>query len=464
MGIFLHIRLAALFVLISSTCVSLVHAVVTPFLEQSFFFDYSNSTQPFTVPVTKQCDTININWERSTATGPNPVSPYYLQVYTTAYIIPFIIPAGDSLSFDWQVPFAPGNLYQICMFDKNGNTGGCQATYTMIPADSTSHCPNITFNPILDVDAEVDNGPMSQYGWIDQCTDISVTPKNGTPPYTLTVAPPLHPPYNITQNDMKAINWTVSLSWGTPFFISLVDSVGNMWSNGLLHSGGGGSTECLAATPGVEQEPKTVKPAIAIGSGIGGLVVGLFLGALSAFVLLRCHRRRDGDSHPSVTVSEMQSHTGVVETFMNRTNNSAFTVEPFLAHPEHGQLPPGSPGGASTYTSSAINSTVASSQDRKNNQNAVYVMHHDSGRAPVTVFHEDGTQVVELPPRYPEGASPPHADLLPNSHGSSQGYADDVRSNAGLSDLSEGPAFLQQHRHPEQARKPASKEASSSGY
>lgn len=30
----------------------------------------------------------------------------------------------------------------------------------------------------------------------------------------------------------------------------------------------------------------------------------------------------------------------------------------------------------------------------------VYVVHHDSGRAPVTVYGPDGTEVVELPPRY----------------------------------------------------------------
>lgn len=32
---------------------------------------------------------------------------------------------------------------------------------------------------------------------------------------------------------------------------------------------------------------------------------------------------------------------------------------------------------------------------------AVYVVHHDGGRAPVTVYTSDGAQVVELPPRYP---------------------------------------------------------------
>lgn len=58
--------------------------------------------------------------------------------------------------------------YQICMFDKFGNTGGCQDTYTVIPSPSTPTCANVTFPPQLSVTAVVDNGPMSQYGWIDQ--------------------------------------------------------------------------------------------------------------------------------------------------------------------------------------------------------------------------------------------------------------------------------------------------------
>jgi hypothetical protein len=221
-------------------------ATVTPFLPQSFFFDWNAPAQPVPIPTTQQCETIHITWQRSTAVGPNPTAPYFLQVYTSTAIVPFVIPAGPGLNFDWAVPFAPGTQYQICMFDKFGNTGGCQATYTVIPPLSTPNCTNVTFPPILDVQATVDNGPMSEFGWVDQCTDISILPKNGTAPYTLTIAPALHPPYNITSTSMSSMNWTVSLSWASPFFISLVDSAGNMWSNGPLHSGGGGTIACLA--------------------------------------------------------------------------------------------------------------------------------------------------------------------------------------------------------------------------
>lgn len=67
--------------------------------------------------------------------------------------------------------------------------------------------------------------------------------------YLPQIAPALHPPYNITSPDMRSINWTVALSWATPFFLSVVDSAGNMWANGLLHSGAGTTSACLADSP-----------------------------------------------------------------------------------------------------------------------------------------------------------------------------------------------------------------------
>jgi len=34
----------------------------------------------------------------------------------------------------------------------------------------------------------------------------------------------------------------------------------------------------------------------------------------------------------------------------------------------------------------------------------LYVLHHDSNIPPVTIFHESGTEIVELPPRYGNGS------------------------------------------------------------
>lgn len=59
-------------------------------------------------------------------------------------------------------------------FDRNGVTGGCQAVYTVIPSsnstvNSAPSCQNVSFPAgALDVVGIVDNGPMSQFGWVDQ--------------------------------------------------------------------------------------------------------------------------------------------------------------------------------------------------------------------------------------------------------------------------------------------------------
>jgi hypothetical protein len=57
-------------------------------------------------------------------------------------------------------------LIKILQFDINGNTGGCQATYTVIPGTTT--CSNVTFPTTLDVVGKVENGPLSEFGWIEQ--------------------------------------------------------------------------------------------------------------------------------------------------------------------------------------------------------------------------------------------------------------------------------------------------------
>jgi len=147
-------------------CLNVI-ASYTPYLPQSFFFDYNIAGQAVPIPITTQCDTINITWSVSAeATGPSPTAPYYLQVYTSTFIVPFVIEAGSGLSFGWTVPFAPGTLYQICMFDKFGNTGGCQGIYTVIASNNTPSCTNVTFPAgALDVVGTAQNGALSQYGW-----------------------------------------------------------------------------------------------------------------------------------------------------------------------------------------------------------------------------------------------------------------------------------------------------------
>ncbi|KAF9033740.1 hypothetical protein BDZ89DRAFT_1062835 [Hymenopellis radicata] len=376
-------------------CLASVAVASSAFMDQSFFFDYVPNSQTVPVPVTSQCETINISWERTSgSTGPNPSAPYFLQIYTSAFVFPFIVEAGSSLSFDWQVPFGPGTIYQMCMFDKNGYTGGCQAMYTMIANTTVNEptCANASF-PLgpLDIDAQVEDGPLSMYGWVNQCTDIAITPKNGTPPYILTIAPSSHPPLNITMNDMSTVNWTVDLSWASPFFISVVDSEFNRWSYGPLHSGGNGPTGCLAL--GDIPASSGVSSGAAAGIGLGGATAGALLGIAVAWFIFR--RREHSRLSQSSSMDHFHSNNSFGHTprmpmeslSSNATSMShQYHVEPFRMPGDAPSLTPNDMGGGSTSPTAG--------------RGSVYVVHHDGGRAPVTVYHQDGTEVVELPPRY----------------------------------------------------------------
>ncbi|KAF9475638.1 hypothetical protein BDN70DRAFT_955224 [Pholiota conissans] len=451
---------------------SVVQGVVTPFMPQSFFFDWNIPGQPLPIPTTEQCQSIHITWSRSAATGPNPTAPYYLQVYTSIYTVPFIISVGDVLSYDWAVPFAPGTLYQICMFDKFGNTGGCQDTYTVIPPQSTPTCANITYPSPLGVSALVDNGPMSQYGWIDQCTDISLMPTNGTPPYTLTIAPALHPPYNMTADRVRTMNWTVSLNWASPFFISLVDSTGASWSNGPLHAGGGGTIACLAGN--VTAVPTgEVKVPITIGSGIGGLVIGLFIGLSAAYLFMkRCFEKKleeirfvevqsnygspnapayDGlgpSQHrppplPSSLVAVTRSVQPVATspTLLHRMGpGHGYQIEPLILSDAPGHVPAMNDTRSTSAYESNLSGRMASAYDPTTSSpvgpsghGQLYVLHHDSIVPPVTIFHQQGTQIVELPPRYPQNIAS-QSDALTETRATGDGRSDDAANKALVSD------------------------------
>ncbi|KAJ7225900.1 hypothetical protein GGX14DRAFT_349309 [Mycena pura] len=393
---------------------------------QSFFFDYNPASEAVPVPVTAQCETIHLTWSRGAGTGPDPTAPYYLQIYTSAFVFPFIVDAGSGLSFDWQVPFGPGTIYQICMFDKNGNTGGCQAMYTMIAnTTATPSCNNVTF-PLgpLDVDATVSSGPLSQYGWIDECTDIQVKPNNGTPPYIFTAT--LHPPRNITGTDLSPLNYTVNLSWGAPFFISVVDASMNFWSYGPLHSGQGSSLACLSGSNTFNSNRNGVSSVIAITSGVGGIIVGLAAGVAATFVFRHKRKRERGlldrtgsggdtsDPFPFHNLSSATSahymalpskHAADVSTSRS-PSASSMAMQRMQRESTHYQIepftPPSEVGGEYSAEQSRVRGTSPSIPGGGN----IYVVHHDAGRPPVTVYHQDGVEVVELPPRYARDSTP----------------------------------------------------------
>ncbi|KAJ7147812.1 hypothetical protein C8R43DRAFT_1129367 [Mycena crocata] len=383
-------------VLVTGSLVGTGQAKYVSFLQPGFFFDYNIQDQPVPIPITEQCETINIKWGRQGAIGPDPVAPYSMVVYTSTFTTPFTIDAGSGLSFDWDVPFAPGTQYQICMWDKNGVPGGCQAMYTVVQNSTVERptCQNVTAPAALNVVPTVASGPMSQYGFIDQCTDITLAPTSGKPPFTLTVAPALHPPYNITSDSMDPIDWTVSLSWSFPFFLSLVSSDGLMWSNGPLHAGGFGPSDCLAP----DSISKSKAHSLAVGAGVGaGFGAGIF-GALLTFLYLR-HRRKpphipafDSDSKTAPNTETLGPH----RQLHNRSHSEAQS-EPL----------------SWTTVSDVHSSQMPPSPQRSR---TTYVLHHDAGQAPVTVI-TDASDVVELPPRYRRDSNARNLPSLPEKAG-----------------------------------------------
>jgi len=250
------------------------------------------------------------------------------------------------------------------------------------------------------------NGPLTRMAWADQCTDISLKPLNGTPPFVLSVAPTYHPPMNITSNTMDAINWTVTLGWAHQFYLSLTDANGNSWMTGPLHSGGNGQTDCLvlggnnigyaaSLSSGGDITSKVV-----IGSTIGAAVFGLLVGILFSYFW---GRRQKHDNIP-----EKGKEKDVVTTASPRATR--FTVEPYpLPNQTDAQTPEASPketGETITRSTSpnSISQTGRSSemlrQTSETSSRQVYLVHHDGGRPPISIYHPEGANIVELPPSY----------------------------------------------------------------
>ncbi|KAI0336191.1 hypothetical protein GY45DRAFT_1342269 [Cubamyces sp. BRFM 1775] len=427
-----------------------VSAEVVNYLEQVRLFDLDAS----------QCDTLHITWGRRTATGPNPVAPYYLQIYTSTFIVPFIIPAGDatSLSYDWVVPFVPGTQFQMCMVASNGVTGGCQNIFTVYQRPNTTlndppTCFNLTYpHAPLGVDASFADGTWSQYGWERS-----------------SIAPALHPPFNITSKTTNAVNWTVSLMYGMPFWVTVSDANGIGWTNGPIHPTGAGSTKCLdldsALAKQSSSDSKGISSGAAVGLGFGTLILGALLGLVGSYAFHRWHSYHRVPGRPSpFDFGRKFSDTG--DTPILSMHPGSATSATFVGHnashmhaDEHGQIhaqpqsPTAlSPSGATTGTFSRMPSTTTFDRPRSaadaptspthhqhqhsNSSNSlsppttpsgpgpagsgmrspmpalgqgsshVYVVHHDAGRPPpVTVFTSDGTEVVELPPQYESAAA-----------------------------------------------------------
>ncbi|EJD55248.1 hypothetical protein AURDEDRAFT_109650 [Auricularia subglabra TFB-10046 SS5] len=409
---------------------SAANVVPTIWQNQSFFFSWDQTGVALPTPVTKQCDSIPITWNRGAATGPDPQAPYELHVFTSIQTSPLILTAeGASPSMNFTVPFPVDTQYQICMFDNQGATGGCQAVYTVV--DGSTRCANEAPDPPaqLQVSANYSQGLLSRYGWPDQCTDITVTPQGGKPPYTFMVAPALHPPTVYTSHNTDPITWKVSLSWGSPFFLSLTDSSDPplSWAHGPLHAGGNGGTACLdtnellAVNNGGDD-----KKGVSVGVPIGTLIAGLFVGALLGFFVpffIRRHHERNR-THLGGKRTILMSDDGHVQLGPPGRTNSEVT--PYTMEPYRGGAAATTPRSVTSaaprdaYSPSHHSATfpghhtqLSTSSGGHGGTNQVYVIHQDAGRPPVSVIvagSNADTQVQELPPMYaaPGGAERPY--------------------------------------------------------
>jgi len=371
-------RLLAISSLISLV-VAVENATFSPWLTADFSFSWTPSNESLSIPATAQCDTINIIWKQLNNGSPDPVAPYYLQIYSSNLTYPIIVNAGELNQFSWVVPFPPDTIYQICMFDSKGNTGGCQDAYVVTPPRNASHSCTSDFGvpSTLSVQGSTENGPLTQYGWPDQCTTVSLNAHNGTPPFIMTVAPSLHPPLNLTFDNFGHMSWTITLGWAMQFWISLVDSKGALWTYGPLHSGGNGPTDCLhLAGNSLNVQPsmpssQSLPPGKVVGIAIASAIFGMLLILATQWVFGQRNGRR-----PTTDLGD-----GVIQV------HPTPGVEPY-----HVDL-------ARSQSHVLIPNTEASTRQLQRNDSQVYVVHHDAGGIPVTIY-TGGRDVEELPPHY----------------------------------------------------------------
>lgn len=208
---------------------------------------------------------------------------------------------------------------------------------------------------------------------------------------------------------------------------------------------------------------KKPSPSLIVGTGVGSLCVGILLGIGSALLFMRYRRARTAERgvhqvHPYTDIGGTHDNLGRYQSlstqggeptspsFMTRrqVESLPYPTEPFAmqtvqtSHLQPQRMTstsfvasPASPVAATgnSFTSGPqggqqqqgisqnlpLSSQTASTNPAELDsstrpQQSVYVIHHDAGGAPITVFHDEGTQVVELPPRYiPDSEPTPRA-------------------------------------------------------
>lgn len=168
---------------------------------------------------------------------------------------------------------------------------------------------------------------------------------------------------------------------------------------------------------------------VAVGAGVGGVAVGLLAGTFAILVFRRCRgsRRRKVHREDLMRDSQLSSDNSQQSREVPTTTGTGnvasggleYIVEPFAVPPGTPGSPPGSQSDPLLHRGNVTSSTNMSRTDamsttgvsepgdssgRRGTRN-VYVVHHDGGQAPVTVYADEDAEVVELPPRYVAGGS-----------------------------------------------------------
>jgi len=229
----------------------------------------------------------------------------------------------------------------------------------------------------------------------------------------------------------------------------------------------------------------TVKLPVVVGTGVGGLGLGLLLGILGTYILLKRHFKKKlhsdrfvdlassahGTPHtlmfdhstgptqyrpvPTASSSGGVSHSVLASnpsSLMHRMGQGTmqYQVEPFSMPDEEGRrgndaVSPTSYGPNTGGRHVSTHESVVHGSNAPQSQ--VYVLHHDSNVPPVTIYHQDGTQIVELPPRYPPFSSS-QSEVPSDGRSGSDSRSDGTRTEATE------PLMLHQSRQPGQIKKP----------
>jgi hypothetical protein len=169
---------------------------------------------------------------------------------------------------------------------------------------------------------------------------------------------------------------------------------------------------------------------VTIGASVGCILVGLLVGAFGIPAFRRWRGSRGHYKYQEAPIRDCpDSPQSLHEMMVTSGDGREYIVEPFSMPPTSPSSSSGNPGVPLPPRSKTTNPTTSPanalpvpgpsnppadqpgrSPGRSPN---VYVVHHDGGRAPVTVYTDEGAAVVELPPQYAAGSTtgtPPEND------------------------------------------------------